>query len=67
MSERPATDIVGGGYTDPGDTELDDAIEQIVGDYIPDTLLRLQCAGRILREVARRTGLDVYARPPRVR
>jgi hypothetical protein len=67
VTERDVVDIAGGGFTDPGDTELDDAVEQIVGDYIPDTLLRLQCAGRIMREVTRRTGLDVYARPTSVR
>lgn len=62
-AERPV-DIIGGGYTDPGDTELDDAIEQIVADYIPDSLLRVQLAKRILAEVLRRTPIDdPYARP----
>jgi hypothetical protein len=57
-------DVVGGTRTDPGDTELDDAIEIIVGDYIPDSLLRVQLAKRILAEVLRRTPItDPYARP----
>lgn len=51
-------DIVGGTQTDPGDTELDNAIEIIVADYIPDSLLRVQLAKRILREVLLRTPID---------
>lgn len=59
---RP-TDIVGGDHTDPGDIHLDDAIEHIVGDYIPDSLLRVQLTNRIVAEVLRRTPLnDPYAR-----
>ena len=56
-------DIVGGTWIEPGDTELDDTIEQIVGDYVPDSLVRVQLAKRILAEVLRRTPInDPYAR-----
>lgn len=63
VKPHPIIDIIGGRQTEPGDTELDDAIEQIVGDYIPDSLLRIQLKQRILREILRRTALDAFARP----
>jgi hypothetical protein len=62
MRSNP-TDIVGGNKTDPDDTQLDDAIEIIVGDYVTDSLLRIQLTSRIVAEVLRRTPLnDPYAR-----
>jgi hypothetical protein len=58
-----AVNIVGGTHTDPGNTELDDAIEMIVGDYVADTLVRTDLAKRVLAEVVKRTGLGVYDKP----
>jgi hypothetical protein len=58
-----AVNIVGGTHTDPGNTELDDAIEVIVGDYVADTLVRTDLAKRVLAEVVKRTGLGVYDKP----
>lgn len=63
VGEPVVHDIVGGTKRDPGDTELDDAIEIIVGDYISDSLLRIDLAQRIMAEVLRRTPIDdPYAR-----
>lgn len=41
-------------------TELDDAIEQVLGDYIPDALWRTQARNRVCRLIAE-AGYDVYA------
>lgn len=43
------------------DTELDDAVEQILGDYIADSLWRIDARNRICAEIAAR-GFDVFAR-----
>lgn len=56
-------DLVGGPHAQPSHVELDGAIEQIVSDYIPDSLLRIQLAKRVLAEVVKRTGLDPFAQP----
>ena len=58
MVDDKVYNIVGGTHSDPGDTELDDAIEQFVGDYVHDSLLRIELAQRILAEVLRRTPID---------
>lgn len=43
------------------DTELDDAVEQILGDYIADSLWRIDAKNRICAEIAAR-GFDIFAR-----
>lgn len=62
-AELAVVDVVGGTHTDPGFTELDDAIMRIIGEYIPDMLLTHQIQQRILREVMCRTRLDAFALP----
>lgn len=55
--------IIGGGYQEPGNTELDDAIEQILDPYIPDSILRIELTKRILTEVEKRTPVRAMDRP----
>lgn len=44
------------------DTELDDEVEQILGQFIPDTVDRIRAASEVCAAIAAR-GFDVYARP----
>lgn len=56
VSDQPYSPFSG------GDTELDDAIEQILGEYISDSLWRIDARNRICAEITAR-GFDVFARP----
>jgi hypothetical protein len=46
------------------DTELDDEVEQILGQWIPNGLDRVTASLAIRAAIAAR-GIDVYARPPK--
>lgn len=44
-------------------TELDDAVEQVLGRYIPDSLWRIKARNEVIALVAA-VGLDVFAAVP---
>lgn len=44
-------------------TELDDAIEQVLARFIPDTLWRIQARNEVVALIAA-AGFDVYAQVP---
>ncbi len=45
-------------------TELDDAVERVLGRYISDPFQRLDAAHEILSLLHAATGVDVYAQVP---
>lgn len=49
--------------TDQRTTELDDAIEQVLDQYIPDTLWRIEARNRVCSLIAA-AGFDVFAQVP---